>query len=86
MGRLIKFVVVMAGVAVLGILLAHTVIVFKFKATSDTPLYVITVPTYDGTDTTYFTKEYTEENGCVKFEDTFGFNKTICNNYTITEW
>jgi hypothetical protein len=52
---------------------------------SNKELYVIKVPTYDGNYITYFTENYVEENGCVKFVDEMKFQQNICTNYMITK-
>lgn len=49
-------------------------------------LYVIRVPDYSGNYEEYLAKDYIEKDGCIKFEDEFGFKQKICGNYTVEGW
>ena len=49
-------------------------------------LYEITILGNKNQETTFFTKKYVEENGCVKFKDEFGRSHRVCGMYNITEY
>jgi len=48
-------------------------------------MYVIDVPSYDGTAQTYFTSQYRIDPNtkCITFVDGLKFQRTVCNNYNI---
>ena len=48
--------------------------------------YEITVLNTNGVTTTYFTRDYSEEDKCITFKDEFGVEQKICGQYQITKW
>ncbi len=59
-----------------------------YDATKDgKPVYQIEVNSFNSYES-YVTKSYTRNNatGCIEFIDELGFKRTVCNNYTITEY
>lgn len=50
-------------------------------------VYEIKVNTFNEYET-YITNKYVKdkESGCITFKDEFGFKRTVCNNYTITQY
>jgi len=50
-------------------------------------MFEITVPTYgNSTPDTYYATSVREENGCVTFKDTWGFEHKVCGAYQIQKW
>lgn len=43
----------------------------------------IDVPDMSGSYSTYYCKDFREENGCVIFKDSFGWQRKICGTYQI---
>ena len=50
------------------------------------PTFIIKVPSYDGTNTTYMCNEYHETNGCIQFKDELGFEQKVCQQYSVKKW
>ena len=50
-------------------------------------VYEINVNNFNQVES-YFTTSYErdKETGCIRFKDEFGIKRTVCNNYTITEY
>ena len=76
-----KIVAILIMCAILGIFLIFAGVSIRMRANG----YIcITEPSYGKeTGTSYWTKEYTEDNGCISFKDEFGIKHKICGSYHI---
>ena len=58
-----------------------------YHLSNGSPMFEITVPTYgNSTPDTYYATSVREENGCVIFKDTWGFEHKVCGAYQIQKW
>lgn len=85
-GIFLKIIVTVVGFLVVSFILLRMGFMVETKTKGKT-LYSIEVINFTKSET-YLTSDYTRDKntGCISFKDMLGVKRTVCNNYTITEY
>lgn len=76
----IKLLSVIMIIAIMGTL------VFRFSGMAS-GMYEITIPSYGNQmPESYFTRDYTEKNGCIEFKDNLNIAHKFCGAYQISKY
>ena len=86
MNSFIFFIIVIVFFAAIGSVFYAGWFVYKGKS-ENRIIYIIDVNNFNGRQT-HVTYDYEkdETTGCISFKDEFGIKRTICNNYSITQF
>ena len=85
-GIFLKILVTVVGFLVVSFILLRMDFMVETKTKGKT-LYSVEVINFTKNET-YLTSDYTrdEKTGCISFKDMLGVKRTVCNNYTISEY
>ena len=86
MFNFVKFFMIFVFLIIIGGLIFKGIMIVDAKKNNKT-LYQIDVNKYNEVES-YITTDYVrdEKSGCIRFKDEFGLQRTVCNNYSITEY
>jgi hypothetical protein len=81
-----KGLIILVFIMVIGALVFKVALISR-AVSSGKPLYEISVSRYDQVEE-YLTSEYNvdPQTKCITFKDELGIKRTVCNNYTITQY
>ena len=84
--RIIKGLFIVIAIGMVGLLVLKGVFITR-ALNADKTLYQIDANSFNGSQV-YITEKYIVDPNtkCVSFKDEMGIKRTVCNNYTITEY